>query len=363
MIGLVEVLRNLERFLVTSIRLLNRAEQNGIVHSTAIGAGAIGLMLDLISMPKLANFYLRWAVSLADQSQHPKAISTAYYCQACHGYVTGDLNKSLQDALRAADAPRKIGDLRAWGLATWIAAAPMTYLGRFSESVTESESMIRLGEAGADTDVRCWGLSALGEVQRRLGQFDAAIANLEKGRALAAAIPDYRAYTISAAELGRCYLRTGNLPLAITILEESQRIRFEHNVRGTAVARLVNALAEAHLWSAGQSPDGIQKAGEACQAAVKHNQGWRIALPDAIRLQGIHEWLSSKPEAARASWEQSLTLAKEMGARYDAGLAHFEIGKRLGERAHLEKAEAIFADLGAEWDLAEAKKLTAKLNA
>ena len=32
----------------------------------------------------------------------------------------------------------------------------------------------------------------------------------------------------------------------------------------------------------------------------------------------------------------------------------------LGERAHLEKAEAIFAEIGAEWDLARARELLLK---
>lgn len=359
LIGLVEVLRNLEPFLLTAIRMLNLAEQNGIVYSTAVGAAAIGLMLDLVSMPRLAIFYLNWAVSLADESAHPKAISTAYYCMACHGYVTGDLRKSLADALRAAEAPRKIGDLRAWGLATWIAATPMTYLGQFAESVAHAENMIALGEDGADINVSCWGLTALGEVQRRLGQFESAIASLEKAREMAHAIPDYRAYTISTAELGRCYLRTGKLNLALTVLEEGQRIKLAHGVRGTAVARLVNALAEAYLWQAEAAPndDALKaKALQACQAAIKHNQGWQIALPDSLRLQGKLEWLLEKPDAARTCWLESLTLAEQIGARYDAGLTHFEIGKRLREASHAQKAEAIFSELGAEWDLAQVRQ-------
>jgi hypothetical protein len=40
-----------------------------------------------------------------------------------------------------------------------------------------------------------------------------------------------------------------------------------------------------------------------------------------------------------------------MEQRYDLGMAHLEIGQRLGVRDHLEQAQAIFAEVGAEWDL------------
>jgi hypothetical protein len=42
---------------------------------------------------------------------------------------------------------------------------------------------------------------------------------------------------------------------------------------------------------------------------------------------------------------------------YELGMTHLEIGQRLGKRTHLEKAEAIFADIGAELDLARSREL------
>ena len=73
-------------------------------------------------------------------------------------------------------------------------------------------------------------------------------------------------------------------------------------------------------------------------------------------LQGRYEWLRGKPAAAQKWWRRSLALAEEMGQRYALGMTHLEMGQRLGERAHLERAEAIFAEIGAEWDLARARE-------
>ena len=46
-----------------------------------------------------------------------------------------------------------------------------------------------------------------------------------------------------------------------------------------------------------------------------------------------------------------------MGMRYYVGMTHLEIGKRLHDHAHLKQAEVVFAEIGANFDLAEARKL------
>lgn len=71
-------------------------------------------------------------------------------------------------------------------------------------------------------------------------------------------------------------------------------------------------------------------------------------------LQGRYEWLRGKPESARRWWNKCLAEAERMGMRYDEGMTHLEIGQRLGECEHLDKAEAIFAEIGAELDLMKA---------
>jgi len=146
----------------------------------------------------------------------------------------------------------------------------------------------------------------------------------------------------------------------------SQRIGVEHNVGGNvATAPLINNLAKAYLLGAEQSEkieraSWLRKSGRACLAALKQSEACRPVMPEAMCLQGIYEWLRGKPAAARRWWQKSLVEAERMGLRYDAGMAHFEMGKRLNERAHLEKAEAIFAEIGAEWDLARAREALGK---
>ena len=43
--------------------------------------------------------------------------------------------------------------------------------------------------------------------------------------------------------------------------------------------------------------------------------------------------------------------------RYRLGMTHLEMGRRLKDNEHLEQAEKIFSEIGADFDLAETRKL------
>ena len=88
-----------------------------------------------------------------------------------------------------------------------------------------------------------------------------------------------------------------------------------------------------------------------------------MELAEAMRLKGACEWLREKPVTAEAWWQRSLKTAEEMGMRYQSGMTHLEMGRRLKDLEHLKQAEDIFTDIGAEWDLAETRRLLERFQA
>jgi tetratricopeptide (TPR) repeat protein len=203
-------------------------------------------------------------------------------------------------------------------------------------------------------------LSAQGLVQQRLGQFDRAIVALQEAFELAEAIPDHGFHISTLADLGRCYVHKGDLEAGLAALWKSQEFYAPH-LGADSYAPLRNGLAEAYLLIAEQrdkteSTDWLKRARRACEDALRQGKVFRPGLPEAMCLQGRYEWLRGKPAAAPKWWQRSLLLAEEMGQRYDMGVTHLEMGRRLGERAHLERAEAILAEIGAEWDLARVRE-------
>jgi tetratricopeptide (TPR) repeat protein len=277
-----------------------------------------------------------------------------------HESCKGEWEAALTHARQAGQISQETGDLHSWGNAMGLIANVLNYRGDLTQAVPHCREIVRRAGEGADPQVQCWGLWTQGFAQRRLGQLDEAIAALQEAVELAKAIPDYGTHIAASGELGRCYLCRGELARARSVLEESQRVCAEHTSRWGNNIPLRNGLAEACLAAAEQSEatrraERMKSARDACYDALKQGKTFRPGLPEAMRLRGTYEWLRGKRAAAQRWWQRSLALAEKMGQRYDLGMAYLEIGFRLGERAHLERAEAILAAIDAERDLARAR--------
>ncbi len=173
---------------------------------------------------------------------------------------------------------------------------------------------------------------------------------------------------LAANELGQCFLRQAQWQTALDTLESNDNFIGEHNFGRAPFPNgmLRNGLAATYLMAAEQSDPQernawLKKAGRACQAALNWTKSLRPERPEALRLQGRYDWLKGNAAQAQRWWQKSLAEAETLGMPYESGLTHLEIGQRLGERAHLEKAEATFAKIGAERDLARVRELVKRL--
>src|SRR5262249_14993883 len=154
----------------------------------------------------------------------------------------------------------------------------------------------------------------------------------------------------------------GKVRQACIVLEESRRLSAEQGLRGVHLMELRKGLAEASLVVAEHATGAartaaLQQAKEACTAIRKEWQLYPGGLPHAYRVQGTYAWLQGKPTVAQKWWHWSLRAAEAWGARWDLGMTHFEMGGRLEDVAHLERAVTILTDLGATVDAANARLL------
>ena len=162
--------------------------------------------------------------------------------------------------------------------------------------------------------------------------------------------------------MGQCYLRLGDVDQALSVFGECQRLSVEYNLmKSPVLTRFRNGLAEAYLLAVEHSDNTesagwLKKAGKACKVALKKGKVYLPGLPEAMMLRGRYEWLRGKHKAAENWWRRSLALAEKMGVRYDLGRTLLELGQSIGERGHVERAETIFAEIGAQWDLAKAQE-------
>jgi len=364
--GYIDAFTNSERFVLLALRLLNFSERRGYTLGVVMGSEGVGIVLDYLSLFKLAGWYHHSGVATAEKMKQPDAIGPAYTGLTAHEIYAGNPARALAYSQRSMQAYLEAGDLEELGIPTAYAAWISSNLGNFEESLAYSQELIRMGRDAGIRALRCWGETIRGDVLQRQGKIEEAIACQQKALELAKAIPDYLYHIIVGTELALCYLLQGNWQAALSELEACQRFAVDHNVvEPYGRVSLINNLAEVYLFAFehGNSAERVfwlEKAGRACQTGTKASSGCKLKAPKALRLQGTYEWFNGRSAVAQRWWQKSLDEAEQMDMRYDAGLVHLEMGKRLRERAHLEKAEAIFSEIGAGFELSKARELLGK---
>jgi hypothetical protein len=142
-------------------------------------------------------------------------------------------------------------------------------------------------------------------------------------------------------------------------LHTTQKTYQEFNARRRYRLPFVNSLAETYLFAA-ENPESAPQHDRsewlalsrgACRDAMKVARGCRMGLPEAMRLQGTCEWLCGRKREAGRWWRRGLSFAVQNKIGYDEAMIHLEMGCRLGEREHLEKAAALFDEMGSERNL------------
>jgi DNA-binding SARP family transcriptional activator len=357
-----------ERFLLLVFRMLNVAEANGDAPWIARSCAALSLVFDFMSLRKLGGYYSARAVNLAERLADAVALAQAQHAAAHHAWLSGEWDSALEHARRALAALGEGGPLRERLTAAWVVASVLIWRGDLVAARAASEELVRTGHEKADVETSCVGAGRQGLAQMRLGRLEDAAASLKRAVALADAVPDDLNRAEGRGDLGRCLLRLGQWQEAVVVIEEGGRLCREHRVQAHNAVPVLAGMVEAYLHAAVQSEEParsqwLEKAAQACEAALKNARRFLPALAEAMRLRGIVEWLRGDARSAQKQWQRSIELAARLGLRYDLGLAHLEMGLRLRDRAHLERAEAILAEIDSARDAARAREALEQLGA
>lgn len=361
--GFISAFTDAERFLLLAFRMLNVAEERDYGPGIVIGSCQLGIALDFLPLPKVAALYHRSGTKTAERLGQAYALGAAHFGLQVHEFYTGNLEASLEHGRRVIQIYRQAGDLEEWGFATTFHSGVCIQMCKFDEALAATQETLNVGIDAGFRALCCWSQTSLGILLRRQGKLDEAIASQQKALELARAIPDFVYQVGAGADLAFCYLEQGNWQAALTELELCQQVAREHNVvePHTRVI-LSNLWAMLYLYAAEhdditQRGTWLKKARQACQSAVRTSSVCVPRIPEALRLRGTYEWLHGNPVAAQKWWEKSVSEAGRMGVLYDVGATYTEMGRRLGDRAYLEKAETVFAKIGSDADVMHARRL------
>jgi class 3 adenylate cyclase/tetratricopeptide (TPR) repeat protein len=233
----------------------------------------------------------------------------------------------------------------------------LSQLGRFDEAIGHAEAAVQIADAADHPFTLFFGLRDGGLAYLRRGELPRAIRVLERGLELrriwhfAAALP------FMAAALGAAYALAGRadeaLPLVAGAVEEFRRR--QNHVR-PALIPLCAAMS--HL-SAGRVDEAASQAREAL--ALTRRLGARASEAHALCLAGDVASAAGADDA-EASYREALALARELGMRPLVAHCHLGLGKlhrRRGDapqtQEHLTTAATMYREMGMGFWLEQAE--------
>jgi class 3 adenylate cyclase/tetratricopeptide (TPR) repeat protein len=340
---------------------LNVAESARLEWATAAALVAMGYLCDLIPLPRVAHFYYRRSLAMAEELRDPYALGAAHIGMGWHQYwATGEWPTALDHLARARDFFRT-GRGRDWGSATTEMADLTLDRGEFAESLTYAEEAVAFGAESGDHVVEGWAQLRVGAILSARGALGEAEEHLRTG-ITALLVSQPADAVMGAGWLAAALLRQEKAEEARALLgEQRERIR-GYGVRGYYLRPYHNAwgmlcLTEAEHAQGAARTAALKEARAACRAMRRTATADIGGTVAAFRLQGVYHWLRGRPTKAQAWWRKSLATAERLGMRYEGALTELEMGRRLDDRALLEKAAATFADTGAQFDVAQAREL------
>lgn len=350
-----------ERHLLLVFKILNEAENCGLASWIARSCAGLTFPFDAMALGRLAQAYGVRAVDLAEQVQDAEALALAHEAAAHHALWVGQWAAALQhgEASLAALSADSASFQR--GIAAWVVASALISQGKARQGLAVGEELVRTGEQRANLEMGLEGAGRAGLALLRLGRLGEALPALTRAVELADTIPDLLNRVQARGDLGKCLLGLGQSEASLAVLEEASRLAREHQVLPHNSAPVWAGLVEAYLRLAEQAPEierphWLKKARHASDTSLKNARRSQPARPEALRLRGAYEWLRGNHRRGQNCWQRSALLAEQMGMRYDLGLAHLEMGLRMQDRPHLERAEAILAEIDAALDAARARQ-------
>jgi tetratricopeptide (TPR) repeat protein len=227
----------------------------------------------------------------------------------------------------------------------WLARG-LAELGAFPEAIAHAEEAVRIAEAVDHPQSLLLAYLGVGLLSLRTRDLSRAIPMLERGLELCRVYNILLWFPETASALGCAYAFAGRVAEALPLLEQAEQRGAAMGTMGGQSLR-VSYVSEAYLL-AGRMQEAVQLAGRALDLSRAHKERGHEAW--ALRLLGEIAAHQAPPEVelAKASYQQALTLAEELGMRPLMAHCHRGLGTLY---LNIGRLEEVRAELAAAIDL------------
>jgi len=347
-----------------TLHTLNYAERAGS-HTAELARAyaSVSVVMGLLRLHGPARSYAQRALTVARELDDQALLGYVLARTSVYSIGIGawaDVQERVEQALAIQE---RMGDWRRWGESVVLLGRAEALQGQFVGSERRFTDLYAAARRRGDGQQQIWGLIGQALNLIRQGAADRALELLAQVKPL-----------LETSGANRVSEITWQGWLAVASLDQGQSANAHQSA--DAVARLIirsrptvfatldayAAIAEVYLalWEAsGTGNTRVElavAAKQSCKALHGYARTFPIGQPRAWLAHGLYQWLSGKTSSAHRSWLRSLAAARQLAMPYDAGLAHFEIGRHFAphdprRQDHLAQAQALFAELSAGYDL------------
>jgi len=304
--------------------------------------------------------WLQRALHIAERLDAQSEIANAYLTMAVTYSELGDIDRSLAFGQRCLRAYEAAGDLTGSVKARINLGIISRKADQWAEAAEHYRAGLHLSEMMSDRMRIGQFANNMGNVYLDQGKLDEAAAAYR--RSIEMWQPSGFLYGVAAAyiNLGKVAVTRGNLAEGLNYLNEALALAQEIGARGY-LPEIYHWQALLHL-SRHQYGKALELAEQAFKLARELKD--RAEQGGALRVLGqIYVALEDLAQA-REHLNASLDYFKSLKSAYEAARTSFQLAlAHLGDPAQrarglelLHQAQTVFAELGAQWDLAQTKR-------
>jgi tetratricopeptide (TPR) repeat protein len=348
-----------------TLRSLEAAERLGPTPERANAYSMICGAAALIPLHGLARYYGRRAMRTLEMIGSKDTLDRAAVLNrlAFHANGAADWDAAYAQLVQSRDLSARFGDWTEWGISVQMLGRWAAHQGRYEDLARWSQELLESAQRRGVLVEQAWAYNNLAEAELATrGDSERVREYLEHSLAIGADTGNVTADSISRALHAHLDMQRGHWPEAFAAAHASLELISSHQETsyGTLIAYQATAEVLLACWESrsGDVMASRAAASRACQLLNRMARVFPVAVPRALRVQAHHDWLAGRERNARRAWRRALHHAERLGMTHDIGWTLFELGRHTdspeGQR-QLERALAIFEQLGARRDLARAR--------
>jgi hypothetical protein len=258
-LGWVDYFSDGDRFFLDALRTVHFGSGVGepATFETVQGLMGVGVGLDVNGNGRLAARFHRRALQTAQGASDPFALGFAHLGACVHEHhVTGDWDAALDHARAGMAAFAAVDASHEWGSIAYLAAWILAGRGGFADALAVCDDMLSTANETGDRHLAAWATEAVGRICLLAGANERAVDLLSHAADPLAAIPDNMNWARARAESIQARAMIGEIDVAGSDLEATERFVQVHDVRGFYRSELTIARARLALAAAGGT-DGL----------------------------------------------------------------------------------------------------------